>query len=106
MSQRAPINVATVWLRVTRPMTVPSLMRKKIQHPTSKIQRSSNNQASNKRVAKHSCPGAWILELGASLELGAWCLALSLSFVHYPHDHPSHRTLIITDCLASSNAIG
>jgi hypothetical protein len=41
----------------------------KLQAPTSKLQRNSNNQASKARVDFD-----WSLMIGASLELGAWNL--------------------------------
>src|SRR6266567_4223498 len=41
MSQRAPIRAGTVLLRVTRPMTAPSFMRRKIQSPNVGIRNSA-----------------------------------------------------------------
>src|SRR5258707_7014297 len=49
------------------------LIPRKLQEPTSKLQRSSKLQASIRRPDR----SVWSLVLGVSLVLGAWCLVLS-----------------------------
>src|SRR5262249_29629239 len=102
-------KAGTVLFKVTRPMTVPSLMLKKLQAPSSKLQGNSKHQLP-KRFLPAPRPAIWSLGLGASLGFGAWNLELSyryprLSFIDDRRDHPAHRTFLITDHFACRHAI-
>src|SRR5262245_15846185 len=107
MSQRAPSKAVTVLLKVTRPMTLPSLMKKKRQIPGSKLQRSSTVQAQPSRSLRLP-PRLWELELGASLEFGIWSLDVSCHFrlIHHTNDHPAHRAFRILNRITRRRAIG
>src|SRR5436190_19350994 len=90
MSQRPPARDGTIWLKVTRPMTVPSLMRKKFQVPSSKFQTPECQSARWPRLR---------------LEPGTWSLELSY-LIHNRCDHPTRRAPFVADALARREAIG
>src|SRR4029453_10697664 len=107
MSQRAPSKAGTALLKVTRPMTLPSLIMEKPQIPSSKLRRSSPSQAQrfygvcmSLRLCK--------FPLGASFEFGTWCLELSFLFlfIYDANDHPTHGTFGIVNRITRSSAIG
>src|SRR5436309_14274512 len=54
----------------------------KIQHPSSREDPRSNHQEPSRSKMRSS---NWMLELGASLELGCWILDVHLSSLPYPH---------------------
>jgi hypothetical protein len=62
----------------------------KLRAPASKLQRNSNNQASNIKARA----GLWMLKFGISLDVGAWKLELLLPDIRY-------RRKVIT-CLEQS----
>src|SRR5437763_5814514 len=86
-------------------MTVPRRILRKLQPPTSNIQRRSKIQHSRSRGTP-SNGWYWILVLGSSVDVGCCGLEVSLLFIHYPDDHPPDGTLFVADCFASGHAIG
>src|SRR5690242_16149877 len=95
MSQRPPCRAGTAWLSVTRPMTVPSLMRGKIRNPKNLFEPAQLFRAA---------------DFGFPLDFGFRISDLSYGhprffFVDDPGDHPARGAAIVTDHFARGQAV-
>src|SRR5258705_3137441 len=103
------MSAGTVLLRVTRPMTVPSLIGCKSRMPNAEIRKKLET-----RMPNHDLGRDPLLRISSFGFLSSFGLLVSdfsnghsrLFFVHDSDDHPADRTFVVAHGLAGGGAIG